>query len=303
MPATAAHIPPELLPRILDFVGTNDKGWALPWERREGESLRDLKSCSLVSLHWANQCRDVLLGTWARIKVRSLEEMKSLEFYAKHGSERLVLTPDLIQQWCLEQTWASRSWCHVRYNSSFCTKNVDEDDLHADGLALTLAGPVPSSLPVSVLHSPHWSLPRSLPACHTPFTCLQLSAIHFPSLSSLAKLLRHFRFLSIMYLEKITWDDNNVHVFSPFARASVDHLCVIAEGCSHNEMICNLAQLVLSSGSPFGQLQMEEREASLALIDAVHHLTGTNDFELAEVIEDDRDPPFVSDKFYIDCAF
>lgn len=200
MPLTAADIPPELFPRILAYVGTNDGGFRWNIENMDDESRRDLKSCSLVCLDWANRCRDILFTR--EIGVLSQDELKTLGFYACHGSHRLKPVQDLIRKWHLEQTWTSRSWCHMRYSTPFRPRytrihpypnwGVHEDD---DGYQLTLRGPIPAGLPVSCLRSPHWSLPRSLPACYTRFMCLVLSDIHFPSLLSLVKLIRHFKCL------------------------------------------------------------------------------------------------------------
>lgn len=257
MPATGAHIPPELLPLILEYVGTGDRGEGEVWDRNEGEGPRDLQSCSLVCVDWANRCRPVVFGR--PITMRSQKDMESLDFYAKHGSKRLVPIAHWIWKWTLEQTWALRSWCHLRYNSSFRLPNPDGH--HPDGKHLELRGPVPSSLPVSALHSPHWSFPRSMPACYTPFTTLYLTDIHFPSLSSLFKLVRHFKSLSQLYLEKITWDQ--VEVMAPVPHSRITDLNMEARDCTDN-VYAPVALAALCSGSAFFRLYPEERHACLA---------------------------------------
>lgn len=256
MPATGADIPPELLPRILDYVGTNDRGygWYRYDDRNKGEGLRDLKSCSLVCVDWANRCRPALFDR--AITMRSQKDMESLNFCAKHGSKRITPIDHQIYRWGLEQTWTSQSWCHLRYTSSFHLENDD-----TDGIDLKLVGPVPSSLPVSALHSPHWSLPRSMPACYTPFVDLTLTDIHFPSLSSLFKLARHFKLVEWLKLEKITWDQ--VEVMAPAMHNSrIINLQVDARGCTNN-VDAPVALAALCPGSAFSRLHPKERNACL----------------------------------------
>lgn len=260
-PVTGADIPPELLPLILDYVGTNDRGKGYSWSRRAGNGLQDLQSCSLVCVDWANRSRRVLFNKG--IAVLSQEQMESLDFYAKHGSKRIVPIAHGIYRWDLEQTWASRSWCHLRYTSSFCLANTDKNNRNADGKRLKLCGPVPSSLPVSALHSPHWSIPRSMPACYTPFIELILTDIHFPSLSSLFKIVRHFRSLRYLYLIRITWDQ--VEVMAPVLRSRITDLYVEARGCTDN-LYAPVALASLCPRSAFSRLCPEERQACLAWV-------------------------------------
>lgn len=195
--------------------------------------------------------------------------MELLGFYAKHGSKRLVPIAHRLYRWTLEQTWASRSWCHLRYTSSFRLPNPDTPytdgkgiDL-CDGKGIHLHGPVPSSLPVSALHSPHWSLPRSMPACYTPFVHLILYDIHFPSLSSLFKLVRHFKSLRWLHLITITWDQ--VEVMAPVPRSRITDLYVNARGCT-DDVYAPVALAALGPRSAFWRLCLEERQACLAWV-------------------------------------
>lgn len=87
------------------------------------------------------------------IDVCSQDELKTLNSYAINGTTRLTPIQKLIEACDLQQTWISRSWCHLRYTSSFKSKYA----------FLTLRGPVSSQFSVSALHLPHWSIPRSLP--------------------------------------------------------------------------------------------------------------------------------------------
>lgn len=56
--ASAAELPPELFPFILDYVGSADDGA----EIKDQSRVRDLQSCSLVCLDWANRCRAYLFS-------------------------------------------------------------------------------------------------------------------------------------------------------------------------------------------------------------------------------------------------
>lgn len=80
-----------------------------------------------------------------------------------------------------------------------------------------------------------------------------------------------------MQLAKITWDRDNVLL--PLVRSASRILLecqVLARDCTNNVHISNLAYLVLFPGGSFAQLLPTEREACLALIDAVPHLTPTD---------------------------
>lgn len=259
MPATGADIPPELWPRILEYVGTDDRGERINWVRNEGEALRELKSCSLVCVDWDNRCRPMVF--WNGITVCSQKDMELLDSYAKHGSKRIVPIAHRIWKWTLEQTWALRSWCHLRYTSSFRITNTDGP--YDDGKRIELRGPVPSSLPVSALHSPHWSLPRSMPACYTPFVDLKLTDIHFPSLSSLFKLVRHFKSLRSLHLKRVTWDQ--VEVMAPVPHSRITDLNVTARGCTDNVYALR-ALADLCPRHAFGRLRPKERHACLAWV-------------------------------------
>lgn len=278
MPTTAANIPPELFPLLLSYVGTDERGAGAPWERRRGEGLRDLQSCSLVCLDWANMCRPVIFGS-KPVTVLSLEHMEGLEFYARHGSVRLTPIRTLLTGWELEQTWTSPSWCHRPHETAArldCSVAADH--------RLHLSGPVPSGLPPSALHSPHWSLPRSMPASFTPVGVLHLADIHFPSLSSFVKHIRHFKSLRKLCLVRITWDEDD----STIVRSLPCGLAYVkAEECTDNAHLCAIAFDAIRSRSgttpsSFGRLRPRERHVCLQVISIPTaprpHVTSVFDF-------------------------
>lgn len=93
--AMAADLPPELFPIILEYIGTDNRG-ELQWDK---DRTRELKTCSLVCLDWANRCRVHLYRQC--IVIKSLTDLVTLEAYAVTGSARLVpLPPSLLPAFC-----------------------------------------------------------------------------------------------------------------------------------------------------------------------------------------------------------
>lgn len=182
MPATGADLPPEVIVIIPTWVGTNPYGVLEQfWWKVEG--LPDLQRCALVCLYWANKCRRWIFAGRIRprttcITPRSLAELEELEFYAVHGSACLEALKDLVRSWTIEQHWNANSWCHHRQWSLFKCKHIQNS-----GRRSALTGPKLPSLPLTVLHIPHWSIPKTLPSCFTPFIRVELSDVHFPSLA------------------------------------------------------------------------------------------------------------------------
>lgn len=70
MPATAADLPPELFPLILDYLRTDNRGYE---EYIRDVWVRDMMSCSLVCLYWANRCREYLFRGH-EVVIKSLAE-------------------------------------------------------------------------------------------------------------------------------------------------------------------------------------------------------------------------------------
>ena len=209
--ASASNIPPELFPLILDYIGTDERGDGSLSERRD-RGLWSWQACSLVCLYWANHCRRYIFYYLIN-NLRSKEQMAALRrLISSKGSQRLASVASLVARPTLrvEQTWDSWSWIH----------HVHPLPLKNTTCHLTLRGPVPGKLPVSAYHSPHWSLPRTMPAQYTPYANCHLKDIEFPSFRDLALLLKHFKKASSFSFENLMWppaENNDLIRIRPFS--------------------------------------------------------------------------------------
>lgn len=275
--STAADLPPELFPFILDYVRTDDEGWIGDRE----DWARDMMSCSLICLDWANRCRYYLFND-EKVTVKSSTELSIMESYARNGSTRLVPLPQLFRALKVEQTWQSSAWVwrvHA-FNLHTGRRSTDEDKL-------VLRGPVPPHLSREAYRSPHWSLPRSLPTCYHPFKRVELRDIHFPCLSDLYALLRHFKYASTIVFLNMTWsktDDVGSPVVFQLPRRSNEEgiVEVTAKGCTDNSLPCIQAFAHRGSAS-FSYMGEKELEAYVKLLratlgvgdDGVKHVGGS----------------------------
>lgn len=226
-----------------------------------------MMSCSLVCLYWANQCRDYLFRDMELV-IRSLADFLVLESsYVMNGCTRLVRLRSLTSISRIEQTWESTAWCYRLYSSHL----LDSLGSHRwRRPPFVLRGPVPAHLPHTAYRSPHWSLPRLMPSCYTPFFELTLCDIHFPSLSDLLALLRHFKHLPEIIFQNVTWSNEDVHfpVRSVGRRtANTQLLCwptVSVRDCADNFHPCILV-IGIFQNCPISYLSETESANFLAL--------------------------------------
>lgn len=209
--ATAADLPSELITRIIEdlFISCH---WAITAPFKSNyispqEATDVLKNWSLVSIDWANTVRQWWFFRHEAF-LCSRDEFELLIEHIEHGSTRLNMLSDVVQYWRLRQDWHSRSWCHqwsmLFHRRQPLSKKSEDSPI---GQSITLQGPIPSHFPPSAFHSPHWSLPRSLPSCFLRFTSVTLSDIHFPSLANFSKLIRHFAHLNGLSLQDVVVDN------------------------------------------------------------------------------------------------
>lgn len=222
MVASAPELPPELIAAILEHIWDGREDLAIGLDPETAEALRRervkaLKTCSLVCMYWATMVRP---GIWFQgVLLRRVAELKLLEQYVvQRKNERIMPMSELISQYAIEQDWNSRSWCHEWYSTGPRLKpswNYFRPDV-----SVSLQGPLPEHLPVFALHSPHWSLPRSMPSCFFAFIILELCDIRFPSLLSFTKLMRHFKHTKILIMSDIDIDhlDENVPSHAPLVK-------------------------------------------------------------------------------------
>lgn len=273
MPATAADLPPELFPLILDYLRTDNRGYE---EYIREVWVRDMMSCSLVCLYWANRCREYLFRGH-EVVIKSLAEFLTLESYATDGCTRVVPFYDVIRRFTVEQTWDSAAWCY-RISTSCLIRSGET--------RLVLSGPVPSHLPRAAYRSPHWSLPRSMPSPYLPFTNVTLRDIHFPCLSDLLALLRHFKHSECdIILERVTWAEVDIHgpvrTFGRRQETRQRHWpVVIAGGCTDNAVVCILATGALETW-PASHLRETELANIFALVRVIAGM-GSDDIRVGE---------------------
>lgn len=217
--ATGSDLPNELLPIIVGYVVTEDN-----------QRLRDLATCSLVSVEWAQRCRPVLFRS---ITVKSLERFEAI--ISSRISPLLTPIASLVRDITVVQDWHSWSWCHRLAGCSLDLYPVTR---------LVLQGPVPAYLPRCAYRSVQWSLPRTLPDPLFPFYRVTLRDIHFPSLSDLRRLLGSMH-PEQFDLKNLTWADSDIAEACRAPRASLrmlrpDDKYLNAEGCTDNILLCLL---------------------------------------------------------------
>lgn len=263
MSITAADLPVELLAIIVGYVGTDERGRFYP-NSVTAEEFNELKRCSLVCLDWANWCRRCLFAH-RPLRVKSLADLVTLETYAVSGSERLTSLHSLVRRVVFEQDWTSASWCHRAYGSS----------LPAEVPELILRGPIPAHLPPAAYQSPHWSLPRSMPRCCLPFGNVTFRDVHFPYLSHLGSLTRHFVSTPSVRFEDVTWADDLLPAssWSRYQRDTTDLFNAYAERCTENALPCILA----FTPSLFAYMDDRDRGACVTLLRAAAGVDGTHE--------------------------
>lgn len=268
MATTGADLPPKVIDCILNNIGQPSHS-TFPTERWwRAEGRRNVLSCALVCLYWANKCRQTLFRQDAAFSsfqptiVRSASQLDELEFGLRRDKSRLQPITDLIDGWYIEQDWKSASWCHRQHITPFKPRrNRGFESRH-----LALMGPIPSHLPPSALQSPHWSLPRSVPPCFSPFTHVYLTGLHFPAFASLIKLLKHFRFIEHLRLQQITWGVEDFSPMTPLSCVSAGTLRrVAALQCADNALVCVQASRAVGTVHAFSQLSSTEQVVCLGL--------------------------------------
>lgn len=163
-----------------------------------------------------------------------------------------------------EQDWESPSWCHHAHKFSWTRMPSP----WVSAQQLSLCGPVPAYLPRSAYRSPHWGLPRSMPDCHLPFTDVTLRDIHFPCLSDLGALARHFTQILCLLLENISWGSTDIPLSFPRVKTSMWACAISAQGCADDALGCIVVYACLFY-SPFPHMNPAELTACIALLRAM----------------------------------
>lgn len=273
--ATAADLPPELFPRILFFVSfETDEEQRYRYEhQRYEDGLLDvwlgapvvvLGNCSLVCLYWANICRRYLFhGRSMRIRTR--EDAEKFRKYATRGSVRLVPLFKLIKRLSATQHYDSSSFLHLLLLPSLRTKLAQ----------LHLKGPTTPGFPHGLpLDSPHWSVPRvtATPPSVTPFRGVEISNIHFPSLKTVVKLIKHFKDARVLDLRSLSWEDDcsTTPLHMVHSRGGTrEGIHISASNCTDDVLIC-LQAAMLYPDSPLRMLPDKDMKLALGLFKAIY---------------------------------
>lgn len=232
--ATAAHIPPELFRSIIPDVELNTSS---SWKISAGQVGR----CSLVCSYWAEHCRRSFYQG-QEIVLRTLRNAKGFRRTAtQKGSGRLTPIPQLIKCVNVQVRNANkrtvtleRSWLHLVFVESIKAKLLQSSVMFDFEDAF-----FPRALTQASFMSPHWSLPRSMPASITPYERVELHKAHFHSFTNLAKFLEHFTYAVSFLFERVTWANRHVDMLTrSFAVRRRPLKSVSARGCDDNMLIC-----------------------------------------------------------------
>lgn len=224
-----------------------------------------------MCVYWAQQCRRILFHEGA-IDISSYKQAAEFRrIIVTAGSTRLTPIINLIAT--VDVAYSIHpdlpSWHHIL---GYLVPLIPPNKFGS----LAILGP--SSTP---LRSPHWGVPRSLPAFITPYREFWLSDMHFPSLYILLSLLRQLPRLEDLNLSNLTWDTETV-VPAPTkprksSRREYPVLCKIyLLGCEHSALLfSHVMQLGPNAGSLLRTLSDEDKEAIVETVNGVcaAHLT------------------------------
>lgn len=234
MLATASDLPPELIPYIVSYIGTEDSG-------DDGYcgyvDRRILCRSSLVCLFGAAHCRKVLYdGRTIKIESRKRAE----RFMALVASERNRVgrpTPllKLIAHIDVKCLLSRDSWIHLLTMPHVANKLRE---LYISGEHLRV------DFPRVLLQSPHCGVSPSIPMTPslTPYSLVVLDNIRFQSFRHAFKFLQHFRAAEDVRTYFLHWPESahfNAVVTLPLRMKRKRPLRrVWAQGCTHDARIC-----------------------------------------------------------------
>ncbi|KAI0347578.1 hypothetical protein BDW22DRAFT_1349578 [Trametopsis cervina] len=246
---TGAHIPPEIFPDILFFVSTDNQIKSIRqkvvqenWEYflvrialTIAQPAYTLKSCSLVSVYWANQCRRYIFLDHF-IRLRNYRDAVAFRHYSTLPKSRLTPICDLVKVVKIYQVRPdSRSLLHI-----ICLPSTQRklQDFH-------IQGPISSRTPTPTLSTPHYSLPHrmAMPPSVTPYRAVFLTSLNFSSFHNVVSYIRNFRDAERLQFSSLTWNDapsaSPVEIVrSPFRRHARRRIYVEVYNCTNNYLLC-----------------------------------------------------------------
>ncbi|KAI0347641.1 hypothetical protein BDW22DRAFT_1479585 [Trametopsis cervina] len=281
---TGTQFPPEVLAHILFFVAMDDRGRQIK-ERVIAEGLEDslivaaiilaqpaytLKSCSLVSVYWANQYRRYKFFN-RNIKLQTYEDALAFRHYCMLSKSRLAPICDLIKEVHVHQVLPkSGSFLHLVYCPSTQHKLV----------GFYLQGPIESKEFTPTLSTPHYSLPymTAIVPSVTPYRQIILATLHFSSFRDIAMHIKHFWNAEELRFESLTWTDivatALLHtVRSQPTRRARKAFNIHAHNCTDNNILC-LQAAILFPDSPLRIIPDRDQDFAMNIARSFHtHLT------------------------------
>lgn len=236
MPTTAPDLPPELIPYIVSYIGTNDRG-SDDYYNKDNRLI--LNRSSLVCLFWAEHCRKVLYnGKRVNIKSRkSAERFMALVARKRNLVGRLTPLLELIAHINVNCSLSRDSWIHL-LAMPYVANKLRRLLISGRSLRNNL------DFPRELLQSPHCGIPPSIPMppSLTPYSLVGLDNIQFQSFRHASKFLQHFRATEDVRTYFLHWPESthiNAVVTLPLRMKRKRPLrSVWAIGCTHNARIC-----------------------------------------------------------------
>ncbi|KAI0094180.1 hypothetical protein BDY19DRAFT_7744 [Irpex rosettiformis] len=278
-PGLGAVLPPELFPNILKWVSRDDDRNETLRRLQRQRGLDDqqfirqyvmagpaytLRSCSLVCLYWANQCREYMFRG-ATLSVWTLERAQSFRKYSVEGSPRLARVCTLIRG--IEVIMICHKTPRSYLDLVFLPQTRDKL------VQLKISGPFPKGLPPVKSDTPHWSLTNLaiLPPSVTAYREIVVKDFHFPSFRHVVSFLKHFDASTTHELANITWDGKTPNDLSQFFKPPTRHrqtIQVNVDQCTDNVTLC-LQVAAMFSDCPLRRLASQDYVLATQVINIV----------------------------------
>ncbi len=249
-----AILPPELFPTVLKWVSRNDDR-AATFDRLNMEASRSrkkvdrrqfrlevdkagpaytLRSCSLVCLYWANQCRNYVFRD-ANFPIWSFEKAELFRKYSVDGCRNLVPICTLIKSITVVMACkeSRRSFLDLIYLPQTRGK-LD---------TVRIIGPLPGAIPLVKQDTPHWSVTNlgTPPPIATAYETVVIYKINFPSFGHLVRYFKYFNAAETYYLTNLTWDGKTPNHFAQFFKPAIRRrksITVQVRQCTDDLIIC-----------------------------------------------------------------
>lgn len=232
MPTTASDLPPELIPYIISYIGTNNRGDDTYYD---DDNRLILCRSSLVCLFWAEHCRKVLHNTVKITSRKSAKRFMDAVVSKRNRVGRLTPLLKLIAHIDVDCELSRDSWIHFLGMPHVAIKlrhlNISGRHLKED-------------FPRQLLQSPHCGIPPSIPMTPslTPYCGVSLEDIQFQPFRHALKFLQHFRVAQSIRVIAVDWPKpthfDTVVILPLRMKRKRPLRRVQALGCTHDAHIC-----------------------------------------------------------------